>query len=429
MSRNVLISFLGLSNYIPCYYTYNGKSATLTRYVQTAIYEHISSIVGDLEVIVFCTKEAEEANWFGLKDTFNEIAPDAKVKKVCIPSEQDEEANWTLFETIMNEIQSGDNIYFDVTHSFRTNPIVALIVLNYAKVVKHATIGGLMYGWLEKLGKVKKIEKLDVEKRVVPIVNFTEMANLLTWTNGVDQFIRTGNSSVLLEIANQESKVMNKQTTSNKDFHRMKSLIEQLDTVSLHFETVRARSLHTEIKEWKEKTEEVKRHEIQHFRQLIPLVDTIEKKVEEFSDDEIMNYYFMSEWCLEHGLIQQGLTVLVESVITLLCKLMNVDEIDTDTRDSVSSALNVYLSKKTEEEWRGNIEFMKEVVQIITPYREMLKPFQKLNVYRNNINHAEMNKERIKAKNFENTLRESLIGLRPFFEEMSRTLKSRVEVN
>lgn len=435
MARNVLISFLGLSNYIPCYYTYNGKSATLTRYVQTAIYEHISSVVEGLEVIVFCTKEAEEKNWFGneqqngLKDTFQEIAPNANVKQVRIPSEQDEEANWTLFELIMNEIQPGDEIYFDVTHSFRTNPIVALIVLNYAKVVNDATIGGLMYGWFEKLGNAKEIANLKVEERVIPIVDFTGMANLLTWTNGVDQFIRTGNSSVLLEIANQESKVMSKQTTNNKDFHRMKSLIEQLDTVGLHFETVRARSLHTEIKEWKEKTEEVKRHETQHFRQLIPLVDTIEKKVEKFSDDEVMNYYFMSEWCLEHGLIQQGLTILVESVITMLCKLLEVDELNTKTRDSVSSALNVYLSKKAEEEWEGNIELMKEVVQIITPYREILKPFQKLNVYRNNINHAEMNKERIKAKNFERTLHESLIGLRPFFEEMSRTLKSRVEVN
>lgn len=93
-----------------------------------------------------------------------------------------------------------------MTHSFRTNPIVALIVLNYAKVVKGAKFGGLMYGWIEKLGRIPEIEKINVEERIAPIVDLTGMTNLLTWTNGADQFIRTGNASVLLEIVNQELK-------------------------------------------------------------------------------------------------------------------------------------------------------------------------------------------------------------------------------
>lgn len=59
----------------------------------------------------------------------------------------------------------------------------------------------------------------------------------------------------------------------------------------------------------------------------------------------------------------------------------------------------------------------------------MLKPFQKLREYRNNINHAEMNKERqFQAKSFQGALKESLDNLRPFFEEMSKSLNSRTEV-
>jgi len=422
------MSFLGTGKYIPCYYEYNDKRSKLTRYIQTAIYEHISSYVDNREVIIFCTKEAEEANWSGLQETFNEIAPQAKVKNVPIPSEQDEDATWTLFEKIMDEIQYGDRIFFDVTHSFRTNPIVALIVLNYAKVVKGAKFGGLMYGWIEKLGRIPEIEKINVEERIAPIVDLTGMTNLLTWTNGADQFIRTGNASVLFEMVNQEYEVKHRQVEDKKELSNVKKLIEQLDRVGLHFETVRARSLQTEINIWKQKTEKVKRDENKHFRQLIPLMDTIEKKVEDFSDDEIMNYYFMSKWCYDHGLIQQGLTILVESVITVLCKLVKVDEFDTDMREVVSSSLSVFLDKKPVEKWQGDIEFMKKVVEKIKPYREMLKPFQKLREYRNDINHAEMKKSRIKAEKFRNTLKESLDNLRPFFEEMSKTLNSRAEV-
>ena len=314
-----------------------------------------------------------------------------------------------------------------MTHSFRTNPIVALIVLNYAKVVKGAKFGGLMYGWIEKLGRIPEIEKINVEERIAPIVDLTGMTNLLTWTNGADQFIRTGNASVLLEIVNQELK--HKKDDKKSELINVKYLINQLNTVGLCFETARANSLQTEINKWKEKTEEIKHSENQHFRQLIPLIDTIEKKVENFSDDEIMNYYYMSKWCYDHGLIQQGLTILVESVITVLCKLVKVDEFNKDMRDVVSSSLNVYLDKKPEEEWQGDIEFMKKVVKKIKPYREMLKPFQKLREYRNNINHAEMNKERqFQAKSFQGALKESLDNLRPFFEEMSKSLNSRTEV-
>lgn len=286
MSRNVLISFLGLSNYIPCYYTIEGNPASLTRYVQTALYEHISKKVGELEVVIFCTKEAEERNWLGdeyskgLRKTFHDIAPEARVKRVIIPSQQDERGNWELFDLIMNEIQADDEIYFDVTHSFRTNPIVALIVLNYAQVVKGASIGGLMYGWFEKLGSASEISELNKEERRIPIVDFTIMANLLSWTKGVDQFIRTGNASVLTDLATTESKLFYSQQdqTNTRDFAKMKSLIEQLNRVSLHFETVRTKSLYNEINKWKEKTDEVKNTRTQHFRQLIPLMDTIEKK-------------------------------------------------------------------------------------------------------------------------------------------------------
>src|SRR5690625_4310825 len=161
MSRKVLFSFLGLSNYIPCYYNISGFQSTYTPFVQTAITEYLLQKDINIEVIVFVTKEAEAKNWHdrrikdneiveGLESYFNKIIPKVNVKKVTIPSEQDLESNWELFETIINEIEEKDEIYFDVTHSFRINPLIALIVLNYGRLIKNASIGGLMYGLFEK---------------------------------------------------------------------------------------------------------------------------------------------------------------------------------------------------------------------------------------------------------------------------------------
>src|SRR5690606_38232684 len=99
-----------------------------------------------------------------------------------------------------------------------------------------------MYGWIEKLGRIPEIEKINVEERIAPIVDLTGMTNLLTWTNGADQFIRTGNASVLFEMVNQEYEVKHRQVEDKKELSNVKKLIEQLDRVGLHFETVRARS-------------------------------------------------------------------------------------------------------------------------------------------------------------------------------------------
>ena len=98
------------------------------------------------------TEEAESKNWKdsigesgknkdkklnGMENTWNKINPKLlqqnQIRKVRIPSQQDEKHNWELFEIILNEIDEGDEIIFDITHSFRSFPIMALIILNYAR--------------------------------------------------------------------------------------------------------------------------------------------------------------------------------------------------------------------------------------------------------------------------------------------------------
>lgn len=201
MGRHVLLSFLGLSDYEYCFYTYEGKTSSYTRFVQTAVYELLRG-EQPMDVIVFATKEARERNGEdrlrgeeqleGLMTAFRRIAPEANVKMVDIDNGQDERTNWRLFDRIMSEIGEGDTIYFDITHSFRSIPFVALIVLNYARLVKKAEIGAIVYGWFEVLGRPMDVKQMPPEERLAPIVNLTSMASLLDWTNGVDQFLRTG---------------------------------------------------------------------------------------------------------------------------------------------------------------------------------------------------------------------------------------------
>lgn len=126
-----------------------------------------------------------------------------------IESSQDEAVRWRLFDAVLQEIHEGDEIYFDITHSFRSIPFIVLIVLNYARLVKNATIGKIVYGIFEQLVSPQEVEKMPPEQRLVPIVDVTNMVTLLDWMNGVDSFLRAGDTSLILQLTmNQASPIL-----------------------------------------------------------------------------------------------------------------------------------------------------------------------------------------------------------------------------
>lgn len=243
MGRNVLFSFFGTSEYAECNYKFEDEQdpCTRSRFVQTAICEYLQKQVSNLELVVFVTKEAEKRNWIdsigrshnplkGLTTYCREIVPDLSVKKVMIPGGQDEEDNWALFNIIRNEIRREDTIYFDITHSFRSIPVIALAVVNYARLIDQAQFGEFYYGLYEPSATVQKV------------VEFSSMMRLFDWTNGVDQFIRTGDGSKIRELAADEKKRLyqedkrNERTVGKNDqFNKLKNIARQLDEVGCPF--------------------------------------------------------------------------------------------------------------------------------------------------------------------------------------------------
>ena len=55
---------------------------------------------------------------------------------VNIPDGLKQNEIWEIFDKIVENIDAGDEIYFDMTHSFRFLPMLAITVLNYSRVIK-----------------------------------------------------------------------------------------------------------------------------------------------------------------------------------------------------------------------------------------------------------------------------------------------------
>jgi len=439
MSRHVLFSFLGLNEYLPCYYTFGGKKASFSRFTQTAMYELFREDK-QMDVVLFLTKEAKVKNWFdskdrdgnfqeGLQSTFHRIAPEANVKLVEISKEQDEEGNWKLFDTILKEVHHGDTIYFDFTHSFRSIPLLSLIVINYVRLVKNAKIGKLVYGWFESLGPLFEVKKMPHEKRLAPIVDMTNMMTLLDWTNGVSQFEQTGDASFIKELSHSQMSSIMKHQSSQEEKKKaivLNKLAIQLEYVGRCMQTSRSLQIMDEIQRLRELLEESKQFESGAIKPLIPLLNKIEEKYKGFTEESSSNYAQMADWCYDNGWIQPAYTLLQENAITLICEVHNIDANDEKRRQDISSAIRIMLEGIEEEKWRvRDKQFTKQMVQNLTPYRKILSPFNNITDYRNDINHAGTKQNRPPEK-FDQNFKKVFEEIFPFFQAMGSEMKEKV---
>ncbi|OCS91125.1 TIGR02221 family CRISPR-associated protein [Caryophanon latum] len=409
--RHVLFSFLGTGKYKNCIYSWNEQALTETRYVQTAIYEYLQTIEHPLTVIVFTTDDAYEKNWLdgeeeGLASTFQRLAPEATLQMVRIDNPEGEAENWKLFDAILNEIQEGDHIYFDMTHSFRAIPIVSLIVMNYARFIKKATLEKLVYG--------------QFNGDTGTILDMTNMLELLSWTNGVDQFIRTGDATQIGElvqtIAKDSFKNKEMSSESRSSLLDLKKVAEQLENVSLAIQTCRSTEIVKEIELLQKHIATAKEKKSNFIQPLVPLLDEIESKYAHFSEGA---GYEAARWSAEHGLIQIGYTLLQENFVTALSEYLQFNPTNKEQRTLINSAIKIVADQLPKEQWHGDEQRKEQLANIVEqlPFnREQLLKYSKLTDYRNDINHAGMRPNATKAANLKRELHSAVEQMEELFQ-------------
>lgn len=198
------ISFLGTTGYKPATYELyqeEGGSYT-TSYIQEALVNILCSDWSkDDEAIIFLTDMAEEENWNNVKDENRRLKDilgqsHLSFKGVKIPDGRSEEEIWEIFEIVSSQIKEGDEIILDITHGFRSIPLLATIVLNYVKVVQNAKVLGVYYGVWEA--------KDTSTPPIAPIFNMTPLVEIQEWAQATNTFLRYGNSEPLMDVSMQQ---------------------------------------------------------------------------------------------------------------------------------------------------------------------------------------------------------------------------------
>ncbi len=234
-----LISFIGTGRAIP-------KADTFERHYRTARYSFngavsesafVSSVLYDVLQIdamiligtaksmweevygYFCKRNShalDEDYYLALADTVEKsnhstdirnldiskvaqaISADSRV--VVVPYGLNRDEHIEIFRRLaeaMAVVQAGDQVYLDITHSFRSLPLFANAALGYLKEVKGKDFqfAGVYYGMLDAISEFDN---------VAPIVDISATLELSQWTTAAHSFIEYGKGYLLADLLGGE---------------------------------------------------------------------------------------------------------------------------------------------------------------------------------------------------------------------------------
>lgn len=231
MARKVFISFLGAGRYSDCWYTVDGKRLTQqpVRFVQEAMVRHLcmdeaSPWSRDDRILIFCTHYsdinkkdgAKEINWcdnnrfspFGLEHYLKGLTSQGLqplVEMVEIPSGFNEREIWGIFSVVYDKLKevltdgvTGQRVkgelYFDVTHAFRSIPLFSLVLFNHARVLLGARLKAIKYGAFEAAPDIidPSTGKPSSAPKEAPVLDLTSIARLQTFNQLANDFKEFG---------------------------------------------------------------------------------------------------------------------------------------------------------------------------------------------------------------------------------------------
>ena len=395
----LFLSFLGVGNYIPCHYglpeevvlsaekagkkkkkaqkgsiegggeesgvkwrAKDGKFWTLkpVEYVQEALVRVLCHDWGEGDrVVVVTTDDAKKKHWFKegaergvgagqgegegkeklpcLKECL-EVATEGTgltVERLDIPVGLKEGELWEMFRKVYEKIEPGDELYLDITHAFRSIPMIGFTVLEHARSLKEATVEGIFYGAFETLGSARDIKKrLDDENDPLvhddleaPVFDLTPLWLSHRWSVGINSFIKYGQAGGLLDVIGEVLRTKHPGTCAPKErsaIIKKRQALESLNNYLIQFSQAHLLGnipALVGLKSSEMKFDEVLEEMGDLMPQALmgPLVDEFKEAHAPYEVSGGKRILEAIRWCLGHELYPQAMTLAREAVDTAAC--------------------------------------------------------------------------------------------------------------
>lgn len=407
MARKVFISFLGTGWYEPCHYQRSEYKSQKISFIQEATLEYIGAKqwTSDDAVFIMLTQKARERNWEddgqidpktkekrkqeGLCTRLTKMGLPMRVNDVSTSQESDEKTIMRVFMQMFDLLNEGDELYLDITHAFRYLPMLMVVLANYAKFVKNVTIKSITYGnW----------EGRDEATNTAQIEDLTMYSTLLDWTAATADFLHSGNATEIGRLGNESLKPflrpeLKEMRGKDKTLTALNSFPNKLKAVVDDFRTCRGINITNGKTILQLRDNLHSAVDCTYESPVEPIIRMIENDFDKYGIDDILNGLRAARWCLDRGMYQQAVTMMQETIVTIICKRNGIAIDNENLRMQVNKAFNFRIENKLKDQWDNatDIDLVERLLMdAFVTNDELCTIFRDLTNTRNDINHFGM---------------------------------------
>jgi CRISPR-associated DxTHG motif protein len=329
-----LITTLGAGEYKPVTYRWNDHTYE-TSFIQEAFVHWLKPEA----TCVLLTEKARAGQW---QDVHQKLQGHTHTVEIDIPDGKNEAELWEIFEAISEVVQEGEEIVFDITHGFRSLPMIAMLTIAYLKQVKGVKVQYVLYG---------AYEARNDKDQVAPVFDLTPFADLLDWLAAAKMFTATGDSSELGQLIQeiQDDAYRNREAYGENLPRALKNFGAALAEVSDDLLLARVSNLPKSVRKLAERQSAANTEVPQWARQLTLLLDKIAATYAPFQDDSLPTQAALIRWYLNHNHIVQAMTLAREWVVSDYARQKSLSR--DDAEDELNQRANNQESDELVQLW------------------------------------------------------------------------------
>lgn len=183
--------------------------------VETALIQEVwNAWFPHAKMLILATKEARKERKGYLERYPKWIVED-------IPDGKNEAEFWQIYQKVVANLDQGDEVILDITHGFRSLPVLTLLAASFLRSAKGVTIKHVLYG----ANEAKTEDK-------TPVFDLSPFLTMLDWAGATNRFLETGDARKFRPLV---------ETKGSKPHNvHLNSAVKELDSLSQALATNRA---------------------------------------------------------------------------------------------------------------------------------------------------------------------------------------------
>ncbi len=272
----------------------------------------------------------------------------------------------------------GDQVYLDITHSFRSLPIYLMNCLIYLKNVceKNLTIESISYGMLDvsrefPTGKKIIVGGKEADELWTPVVELKKILEVQDWIIGAYNFKEFGNTYKIASLLENDASGRYGEVASH--------IREFADIKNLNYLNMYMNATY--------QLQQLTKGNILPDMGRMVIVPMFKDFIRQFPHDMRLSKYQirMSKWHNERHNYGFALMLLVEAIISFCCEIRGWDPNSRDDREDAKKAMKDKFSKlDLNEKWQINNKYFPDEDDQIDAFCEKFEEIRKI---RNTIVH------------------------------------------